>query len=47
MGVPAIYVVEPEEGVLLRWANGGLPSADRVLLREREIGWAEIRAALR
>lgn len=47
MGVPAIYVVEPEEGVLMRWVDGGLPAADRILLREREIPWAEIRAALR
>ncbi len=47
MGVPAIYVVEPEEGVLMRWINGGLPTADRILLREREIAWADIRAALR
>ena len=47
MGVPAIYVVEPEEGVLMRWKDGGLPAADRIALRDREISWAEISAALR
>ena len=47
MGVPAIYVIEPEEGVLMRWVDGGLPTVDCIVLRDREISWAEIRAALR
>ena len=47
MGVPAIYVVEPEDGTLMRWVGGGLPAADKIILRDREISWAEIRAGLR
>ena len=46
MGIPAIYVVEPEDGTLMRWVDGGLPTADRVVLRDREIPWAEISAGV-
>ncbi len=47
MGVPAIYVVEPEGGIVMRWVDGGLPTVDRILLRDREILWADISAAFR
>ena len=47
MGVPGIYVVEPESGALMRWIEGGLPAADRIVLRDREIAWTEIKAVLR
>ncbi len=46
MGVPAIYVVEPEDGTLMRGVDGGLPAVDRVVLRDRVIPWAEISAGV-
>ena len=47
MGVPAIYVVEPEQGALMRWVDGGLPAVDRVFLLDREIPLTDISAKLR
>lgn len=47
MGVPAIYIVQPEDGGLMRFQDGGLKAADEVALRDRRIAWQEIAATLR
>ncbi len=47
MGVPAIYVVQPEDGGLMRLENGGLKTAEEVVLRDRKIAWQEIVSTLR
>ncbi len=47
MSVPAIYVVQPEDGGLMRFQDGGLKAADEVVLRDRRITWREVAATLR
>ncbi len=42
MGVPGMYVVDPRDGALFRFLQGRLGAADCILLRDREIAWAEI-----
>ncbi len=46
MGVPSIYVVDPQDGALLRFQDGKLGATDAVLLRERAIPWGEIAETL-
>lgn len=46
MGVKSIYVVDPQAGTLLRFMEGKLGFADGILLRDREIAWAEIAETL-
>ncbi len=42
MGVSGLYVVDPLDGTLLRFREGKLGAAGSILLRGREIRWAEI-----
>ncbi len=46
MGVPAIYVVDPQDGTLLRFKGSMLGADARILLRDRGIAWAEIAETL-
>jgi Uma2 family endonuclease len=47
MGVPGLYVVQPEDSALMEFVDGGLRLAEVVRLRERRILWAEIAATVR
>ncbi len=47
MGVPFLYGVQPEDGALMRYENGGLRLAEQVHLRNRVIAWNEIAQTVR
>lgn len=46
MGVPAIYLIDPADNTLLRFADGRLKNADSIQLREIMIDFAAILAEL-
>ncbi len=46
MGVPAIYVIDPVDNSLLRFKQGRLENADRLILRDVTIPFADILAEL-
>lgn len=46
MGVPAIYVIDPQDGALFRFQGGKLGADTAILLREKAINWSEIAATL-
>jgi Uma2 family endonuclease len=47
MGVPSLYVVQPEDGALMRFEHGGLRLAEGVYLRDRVVHWPEISQTVR
>jgi len=46
MGIPAIYVIDPVDNSLLRFKQGRLENADRLMLRDITIPFADILAEL-
>ncbi len=47
MGVPGNYVVDPEDGALMRFIHGGLHAASGVRLRSEVVDWQRIAETLR
>ncbi len=46
MGIPAIYVVDSEDGSLFRFQSGKLGAAASISVRDREVSWSEIAETL-
>ncbi len=47
MGVPEICIVDPEDGALMRFVDGGLHAASEVRLRSEVVDWQRIAETLR
>ncbi len=47
LGCPSLYVIQPEDGALMRFEQGALRLAEQVELRDRQIAWLEIAQTLR